>query len=181
MLSLAMAERKTKREKELETELEGYRNRSRAREYLEGLSKSKKGVICACLLLFIVGFSVYFYLNIKSITEDEPLDSYSYEELLKTVSGREYTIGSKGKTYLEEHLSLPGMKKKVYVSSNGNVLYLEFSNDSTSLEYPFHLDDGILKGILNEKDAVIYFSKNASKEDSSLALVIDSNEFELTY
>ncbi len=176
-----MAERKTKREKELEIELEGYRNKSKAREYLEGLSKSKKRLICSCLLLFILGFSVYFYLNIKSITEDEPLDSYSYEELLRTVSGREYTLTAKGKAYLEELLSLPDMKKKVYASSDGNILYLEFSNASISLEYPFHLDDGVLKGILNEKDAIIYFSKNASKEDSSLALIVDGNEFELTY
>lgn len=172
-----MAERKTKREKELE----GYRNKSKAKEYIEGMSKTKKKVICSCLLLFIVGFSVYFYINIKSITEDAPLDSYSYEELLKSVSGREYTLPQKGKIYLEELLSLPSLKKKVYVSSENDILYLEFSNDSVSLEYPFHLVDGVIKGILNEKEAVIYFSKNASKEDSSLALIIDSNEFELTY
>lgn len=181
MIILNMAERKTKREKELEKELEGYRNKSKAREYIDGMSKSKKRIICLCLLILIIGFSVYSYMNIKSITEDEPLDSESYEELLKTVSGREYTLTAKDRSYFEELLSLPSLKKKVYVSSDGSILYLEFSNDNVSLEYPFYLDDGIIKGILNEKDAVLYFSKNASKEDSSLALVINDNEFELTY
>ena len=72
-------ERKTKREKELELELEGYRNRSKYREHLDNLSDEKKRAILIVVLLFAVSISIYFYVNIKSLTEDKLLSEESYE------------------------------------------------------------------------------------------------------
>ena len=171
-------ERKTKREKELELELEGYRNRSKYREHLDNLSDEKKRAILIVVLLFAVSISIYFYVNIKSLTEDKLLSEESYEELIESVSGNSYNLSNKGRAYLEEVLSLPGLKKRVYAS--GTVLQFEFKNDLVSVDYPFHLEEGKIKGMLNEREATLFFSESVNKEGSSLTLLIDKEEFELT-
>lgn len=174
-------ERKTKREKELELELEGYRNRSKYREHLDNLSDEKKRAILIVVLLFAVSISIYFYVNIKSLTEDKLLSEESYEELIESVSGNSYNLSNKGRAYLEEVLSLPGLKKRVYIYASGTLLQLEFKNDLVSVDYPFHLEEGKIKGMLNERDATLFFSESVNKEGSSLTLLIDKEEFELTF
>ena len=74
---------------------------------------------------------------------------------------------------------LPSLKKKVYVFAIGDVLYLSFTDGTVSLEYPFELDDGVIRGEIEGAETRLYFSESASGKGRALSIYSDAIEAEL--
>ena len=168
-----------KKEKALEEELELYKRKSMLRGRWDRADKRHKKQVLISLLIILILFAVFLYSLMKSISEPVYLDRDMYMELIGSESGSCWALKNNDRKAFEELLMLPSLKKKVYVFGVGAVLYLSFTDGTVSLEYPFDLDDGVIRGEIEGAETRLYFSESASGKGRALSIYSDAIEAEL--
>lgn len=169
-----------KKDKALEEELEFYKRKTILRDRWDKIGERHRKQIIISLLIILIVFAVFFYSLMKSISEPVSLDRDRYMELIGAKSGSCWTLSNNDRKAFEEMLMLPSLRKKVQVFAICDVLYLSFTDGTVSIEYPFELCDGVIKGEMEGVETLLYFTESASGKDQALSIYAGDIEAELS-